>query len=139
MHGFSRHVGVQQSGAQTRFGFAVRLHDGLYFGQQLWMLVFCLRLGSAGDVVDASYSGLIFMDAYFYGAPIRGSKPEPPKIPSPQLQLASFWMRSAKRPNASFTYSNPLGSAPCARRALLKFSRSESHCRCSLSSSLTCD
>jgi len=41
-------------------------------------------------------------------------------------------MRSAMRPNASFTYSNALGSAPSARKDFLKFSRSESHCRCSL-------
>src|SRR5271166_3829461 len=40
----------------------------------------------------------------------------------PELQPASFLMRSARRPNASLTYSNTLGSAPCARRELLKLS-----------------
>lgn len=62
-----------------------------------------------------------------------GCKPEPPKIPSRQLQPASFLIRSARCPNASFTYFNALGSAPCARKSLLKLSRSESHCRWSLS------
>src|SRR5260370_41623432 len=55
----------------------------------------------------------------------------------PELQPASFLMRSARRPNASLTYSNALGAAPCARRELLKLSRSESHWRCSLFISLT--
>ena len=54
----------------------------------------------------------------------------------PELQPASFLMRSARRPNASLTYSNTLGSAPCARRELLKLCRSESHWRCSLFISL---
>jgi hypothetical protein len=70
-------------------------------------------------------------------APIGGCKPESKKIPSPQLQPASFLRRSARRPNASFTYANALGSTPCARRELLKLSRSESHCLWSLSSALT--
>ncbi len=60
-----------------------------------------------------------------------GCKPEPqkfPKFPSSQLQLqpASFLIRSTMRPNASFTYSKALGSAPCACSELLKLSRSES-------------
>jgi hypothetical protein len=53
-------------------------------------------------------------------------------VTQPDLQLESLLMRSTKCPKASFTYSNALGSTPCARRELLKFSRSESHCRCSL-------
>src|SRR5271165_5742169 len=64
------------------------------------------------------------------------SKPEGSRETA-ELQPASFLMRSARRPNASFTYSNTLGSAPCARRELLKLSRSESHWRCSLFISLT--
>jgi len=50
-------------------------------------------------------------------------------VTNPDLQPASVLMRSARRPNASFTYSNALGSAPCARREPLKLSRSESHFR----------
>ena len=61
MYRLGRHVGVQQGSTQARLGFTVRLHDGLYFGQQLGVLVFRFRLDSGGDVVDAGYAGLIFM------------------------------------------------------------------------------
>lgn len=57
-------------GAQARFRFAVRLHDAVYFSQQFGVLVFCFWLDSGGDVVDASYAGLIFMNAHFYDPPI---------------------------------------------------------------------
>ena len=39
MYRLGSNVGVQQCGAQTRLGLAVRLHDGLYFSQQLGVLV----------------------------------------------------------------------------------------------------
>ena len=59
MYRLGRHVGVQQGGAQARLRFAVRLHDGLYFSQQLGVFVFCFWLASGGDVIDAGDTGLI--------------------------------------------------------------------------------
>ena len=50
VHGLGRHVGVQQGGAQTRLGFAVRLHDGLDFSQQLWVFVFRFGLDSRAEM-----------------------------------------------------------------------------------------
>jgi len=70
MYRFGRHVGVQQGGAQTRFGFAVRLHDGLYLSQQLGVFVLRFWLNSGGNIIDTNYACSIFMDAYFYGPPV---------------------------------------------------------------------
>jgi hypothetical protein len=70
MYHFGRHVGVQQGGAQTRLGFAVRLHDALYLSQQLGVFVFRFWLNSGRNVIDTNDACLIFMDADFYGSPV---------------------------------------------------------------------
>lgn len=51
-------------------------------------------------------------------------------------QPASCLVRSAMRPNTSFTYSGTLSSAPYAHREFLKLSRPDSHCQCSRPNSL---
>jgi hypothetical protein len=118
-------------------GLAVPRQAGDH-AQRYWRLA-PAPLARDGQVVTLTMLRLASPDLVLAGVqpvPARGCKPEPPKIPSPQLQPASFSMRSARRPNASFTYSNVIGSTPCSRNELLKRSRSDSHCRCSLSISL---